>query len=76
MKRLLRLGARRPGPLGTALLLPTWVMLGLAVVLWVLGIMVVALLAVLVASVRLLLLPLQALLARVRRRRLRVPSTG
>lgn len=64
MKRLLALAARRRGPLGLALLLPTWVLLGLALTLYVLGMLAVALLAVVVATLRLLLTPPLRLLAR------------
>ena len=70
------LPVRRPGPLGTALLLPTWIVLGLAVVLWVVGIMVLAFLAVLVATLRLLLSAPVALLARLLPRSARVASRG
>ena len=74
--RPLRVPARRPGPLGTALLLPTWVLLGLAVVLYVVGVMVFAFLAVLVATLRLLLSAPAALLRRLLPRVARVASGG
>ena len=74
--RPLRVPARRPGPLGTALLLPTWVVLGLAVVAYVVGVMVFAFLAVLVATLRLLLAAPAALLGRVRPGPARVASGG
>ena len=74
--RPLRVRARRPGPLGTALLLPTWVLLGLAVVLYVVGVMVFAFLAVLVATLRLLLSAPVALLGRLLPRTARVASGG
>lgn len=59
--RLLR---RRPGPLGAALLLPTWLLLGALLVLYVVGVLALAFAAVLVATVRLLLQPVQALVGR------------
>lgn len=65
MRDLVRLAARRPGPLGTLLLLPTWILLGALVVLYVVGIMLLAFLAVLVATLRLLLSPPLSLLARL-----------
>ena len=67
--RAVRVPARRPGLLGAALLLPTWLVLGLAVVLYVVGLMVFAFLAVLVATVRLLLAAPAALLGRLSPRR-------
>jgi len=63
VKRLVRLAARRPGPLGPALLLPTWILLGLALVLYVVGVLALAFLAVLVATLRLVLGPPLRLLA-------------
>ena len=74
--RAVRVPARRPGLLGTALLLPTWLVLGLAVVLYVVGLMVFAFLAVLVATVRLLLAAPAALLGRLSPRPSRVASGG
>lgn len=73
--RPVRVPARRPGPLGTALLLSTWLVLGLAVVLYVVGLMVFAFLTVLVATVRLLLAAPAALLGRLLPRS-RVASGG
>lgn len=70
------LPARRPGPLGAALLLPMWLLLGLAVVLYVVGVMLFAFLAVLVASLRLLLAAPGALRARLLPRSARVASGG
>jgi len=63
VKRLARLAARRPGPLGSVLLLPTWILLGLALVLYVVGVLALAFLAVLVATLRLVLGPPLRLLA-------------
>ena len=63
MNRLLRLSARRPGPLGAVLLVPTWLVLGVLVLGWIVGIMLLGFAAVLVATVRLLLSPLLGLLA-------------
>ena len=74
--RPIRVPARRPGPLGTALLLPTWIVLGLAVVLYVVGVMVLAFLAVLVATLRLLLQAPAALRARLLPGLARVASGG
>jgi len=65
VKRLARLAARRPGPLGSALLLPTWILLGLALVVYVVGVLALAFLAVLLATLRLLLGPPLRLLARL-----------
>ena len=48
---------RRPGPLGVLLLPPTWILLGLALLLYVLGVLLLAFVAVLVATLRLLLGP-------------------
>ena len=62
---LVRLSARRPGPLGALLLVPVWVVLGLAVAAWIVGIMVLGFLAVLLATLRLLLGPPLRLLARL-----------
>ena len=64
MNRLLRLGARRPGPLGAVLLVPTWLVLGVLVLGWIVGIMLLGFAAVLVATLRLLVAPLLALVAR------------
>lgn len=71
-----RMPARRPGPLGRALLLPAWIGLGLAVLLYVVGVMVFAFAAVLVATVRLLLAAPGALLGRLLPRSPRVASGG
>ena len=71
--RRLRVPAPRPGPLGRALLLPTWVVLGLALLLYVVGVMVFSFLAVLVATVRLLLAAPGALLGRLLPRSVRRP---
>lgn len=60
----MRLPAPR-GPLGAVLLLPVWVLLGVAMVLYVVGIALFAFLAVLVATLRLVLTPPWALLARL-----------
>ena len=65
MKRLARPAARRPGPLGGVLLLPTYVLLGLALVAYVVGVLALAFLAVLVATLRLVLGPPLRLLARL-----------
>ena len=72
--RPLRLPAPRPGPLGRALLLPTWIVLGLAVLVYVVGLMVFSFAAVLVATVRLLLAAPAALLGRLLPRSARLPS--
>lgn len=69
MNLLTRLATRRPGPLGAVLLLPTWLLLGVLVVLYVVGMVVLAFLAVLVATVRLLLTAPPGLRARARRTR-------
>ena len=65
MTRLGRLATRRPGRLGTALLVPTWILLGLALVAYVVGVLALAFLAVLVATLRLVLGPPLRLLARL-----------
>lgn len=66
--RLRGLATRRPGPAGTALLVPTWVALGVALVVYVVGMLALAFAAVLVATLRLLLTPPLAALARPFRR--------
>ena len=48
---------RRPGPLGVPLLLATYVLLGLGLVVYVVGMLALAFAAVLVHTVRLLLGP-------------------
>ena len=72
--RRLRVPAPRPGPLGRALLLPTWIVLGLALLLYVVGVMVFSFLVVLAATVRLLLAAPGALLGRLPPRPDRLPS--
>ncbi len=61
----LRPPARRPGVWGALLLGPTWVVLGAALVCYVVGMLALAFLAVLVATLRLLLTPPLSWLARV-----------
>ncbi len=53
----LRRPVRRPGPLGTLLLGPAWVGLGAVLVCYVVAMLALAFLAVLVATLRLLLTP-------------------
>lgn len=60
-----RLARRRPGPLGTALLVPTWVLLGALMVLYVVVVTVLAFAAVLVHTARLFYTPPLAWLRRV-----------
>ncbi len=64
MTRLASLAARRPGVLGLVLLLPTYVLLGVALVAYVVAMLALAFLAVLVATLRLLLAPPLRALAR------------
>lgn len=59
-----RLARRRPGPLGAALLVPTWIVLGLLLVGYVVVVLALAFAAVLVHTVRLFLTPLQQLRTR------------
>lgn len=61
VNRLLR---RRPGAAGVALLLPTWVLLGVVLVGYVVAMLALAFVAVLVATLRLLLTPPLTALAR------------
>lgn len=68
-QRLHHLARRRPGPLGTLLLPLTWVLLGLAIVAYVVLVMLLAFAAVLVATLRLVLTP-------VLRQVLRLPGLG
>lgn len=56
-RRLAALGVRRPGLLGSVLLLPTWIALGALLVAYVVAMLALAFLAVLVATLRLLLTP-------------------
>ena len=64
MTRLAALAARRPGVLGLVLLLPAYVVLGVALVAYVVAMLALAFLAVLVATLRLLLAPPLRVLAR------------
>jgi hypothetical protein len=66
-ERVQRLTRRRPGPLGTALLIPTWVVLGLLAMLYVVVVTVLAFAAVVVHTARLLVMPITALLGRLTR---------
>ncbi|HEU0101653.1 MAG TPA: hypothetical protein VFR07_04975 [Mycobacteriales bacterium] len=59
---------RRPGPLGLPLLLATYVLLGVALVVYVVAMLALAFAAVLVHTVRLLLGPPLAVLRRAARR--------
>lgn len=70
-QRLHHLAVRRPGPLGTLLLPPTWVLLGLAMVAYVVLVMLLAFAAVLVATLRLVLTPLLTQVLRLPGRGLR-----
>ncbi len=56
-ERLHHLARRRPGPLGTLLLPPTWLLLGLVMVAYVVLVMLLAFAAVVVATLRLVLTP-------------------
>jgi len=59
----LRPPVRRPGPRSALLLAPVWVVLGAALVVYVVAMLALAFLAVLVATLRLLLTPPLARLA-------------
>ena len=65
MKTLARLAARRPGPLGALLLVPTWLLLGLALLLYVVAIMVLSFAVIVLATWRLVAGPPLALLGRL-----------
>jgi hypothetical protein len=73
-----RLGvpARRPGPLGALLLVPTWVLLGAALVAYVVAVLALAFAAVLVATLRLVLTPPLTRVARGAAARRRTASAG
>lgn len=78
MTPLAALAARRPGRRWGVLLLPAYVLIGVALVVYVVGMLALAFLAVLTATLRLLLTPPLRLLARapgvrhlLERRRLR-----
>lgn len=64
-ERVKRFARRRPGPLGTLLLVPTWLLLGLAAMLYVVVVTVLAFAAVLVHTARLFLGPPLRLLGRL-----------
>ncbi len=57
-------GPRRPGPRGGPLRVLTWVGLGVALVAYVVGVLALAFLAVLIATLRLLLAPPLAAIGR------------
>ncbi len=67
-ERLHHLARRRPGPLGTALRPLVFVAVGLALLLYFLGVMLLAFVAVAMSTVRLVLTAPGALLGRVLRR--------
>lgn len=56
-ERVQRFARRRPGVLGTALLVPTWVLLGALMVLYVVAVTVLAFAAVVVHTARLFYTP-------------------
>lgn len=55
---------RRPGPVGTALLPLTWLLLGVALIVYVVGLLVLAFAGVLVATLRLVAGPPLAAMGR------------
>ncbi len=65
---MLRPPPRHAGPLGLVLVLPTWVLLGAALLVYVVAMLALAFLAVLVATLRLLLTPPLSALGRAARR--------